>query len=123
MADTPAMPADIIVERSRSRGDLAAQYYLIRSEPAAALTEITRHTPDHLKYLNALVESGAVYLAGPVFSADGHSWHGGGLIVVAADSPQAARDIAAADPMHSSGVRTFTVEPWLINHAAADQQI
>jgi len=37
------------------------------------------------------------------------------VIVVRADSPQAARELLAQDPFHRHGLRTFRVMPWQLN--------
>jgi hypothetical protein len=37
------------------------------------------------------------------------------MVIIRADSLAHAREIAASDPMHVAGARSFTVRPWLLN--------
>jgi len=37
------------------------------------------------------------------------------MVIIRANSLVEAREIAGSDPMHSSGARSFTVRPWLLN--------
>ena len=55
------------------------------------------------------------FAAGPLQSEDGSRR---GLIVIRADSFDEARKIADADPMHSEGVRTYSVEQWTVNEGS-----
>lgn len=68
----------------------------------------------HLKYQLELEEKGIMFAAGPIINDDEKTWGGEGMIIIRAPSLSAAKSIAAADPMHASGARTFTVSPWLI---------
>ena len=43
---------------------------------------------------------------------------GSGLIIYRAESMEAARAIAEADPMHASGIRTYTLRKWLVNEGS-----
>ena len=45
-------------------------------------------------------------------------WRGEGMTVIRAESLDAARAIAAEDPMHVSGARAFEVRPWLVNEGS-----
>lgn len=62
-----------------------------------------------------LEREGVMFAAGPMWTDDEQSWEGEGLVVVRAESRQAAIAIAERDPMHVSGARSFRVRPWLIN--------
>ena len=37
------------------------------------------------------------------------------MVVVRADSLEQAEAIAAADPMHAAGARSYRVRPWIVN--------
>ena len=37
------------------------------------------------------------------------------MVIIRADSLEAAEEIAANDPMHESGARSYRVRPWLMN--------
>jgi hypothetical protein len=43
--------------------------------------------------------------------------------VLRAESVEAARTIAAADPMHSSGARIFQVVPWRLHEGSINARI
>ena len=38
-----------------------------------------------------------------------------GMVILRANSVEHAREIAAKEPMHVAGARTFHVRPWLMN--------
>ncbi|MFQ5911558.1 MAG: YciI family protein [Nitrospinota bacterium] len=40
------------------------------------------------------------------------------MVIIRAGSLAEAKEIAASDPMHKSGARSFTVRPWLMNEGA-----
>ena len=64
------------------------------------------HLPDHLRYLASLHEAGALVLSGPFTDRTG------GMIVVRAESLDAARAIAEADPLVASGVDRYDLREW-----------
>ena len=37
------------------------------------------------------------------------------MVIIRAGSLAEAKEIAASDPMHASGARSYTVRPWLVN--------
>ena len=45
------------------------------------------------------------------------------MVIIRAASLAEAREIAASDPMHSSGARSFTVRPWLMNEGTVTIKI
>jgi uncharacterized protein YciI len=53
--------------------------------------------------------------AGPMSDETGTQMQGMGLIIFRAASFEQAHEIAKADPMHSSGARTYTLRKWMIN--------
>jgi uncharacterized protein YciI len=53
--------------------------------------------------------------AGPMWNDAEDAWEGEGMVVVRAGSLTEAKALAASDPMHKAGARSFTVRPWLIN--------
>lgn len=117
--DDLPLAADIIA-KSRKRGNLAALFYLIHTKPAGPLESIFAHLEEHLRYHERLTDEGKVYRAGPLWAADGVHWAGEGMILVRVGSYEEARKIAEEDILHSSGARTYTITPWLINHAPND---
>lgn len=55
-----------------------------------------------------------IFVAGPLLT-DSLDYSGTGLIVFRAETQAEAAAIAASDPMHSSGARTFRIVPWRLN--------
>ena len=70
---------------------------------------------EHLQYQISLEQRGIMFGAGPFWTDDESEWKGEGMVVIRAQSLEAAKAIAAEDPMHASGARSFHVRPWLIN--------
>jgi uncharacterized protein len=70
-------------------------------------TELNRlHRPAHLEYLAGLKAEGKVWVSGPF--TDGH----GGMVIYEAPSLDAARALAEADPLVSTGARTLSLYAW-----------
>ena len=112
----PSVPVQGVIDNSREGGYLAHQYYIILSRPAGALEPVFEYLQPHLAYHEKLEADGIEIAAGPIWSADGKSWEGAGMIVVEAASVAEADALAAADPMHTSGARTYEISPWMVNH-------
>jgi uncharacterized protein len=62
----------------------------------------------HIEYLRKLDDDGKLVLAGPFEDFPG------GMVVVRAESSDAARRIAESDPFVVGGVRTFEVRTWIL---------
>lgn len=107
-----------IVELCRAKGFLAKPLFVVNTRPAAPMETILRHVDEHLAYQVELERQGIMFAAGPLFSQDGEQWSGEGLVIVRAADLEEARRIAARDPMHSSGARSYAVQPWLLNEGA-----
>ena len=45
------------------------------------------------------------------------------MVIIRADSLKAAQEIAAQDPMHQCGARSFKVRPWLLNEGTITIQL
>jgi len=69
----------------------------------------------HLEFQVKIEQDGIMFAAGPLWADDEETWEGEGMVVIRADNLKHAREIAASDPMHSSGAREFTVRSWLVN--------
>ena len=78
---------------------------------------------EHVAYQTTLERDGVMFAAGPLASEDLTEWLGEGLFMYRADSIDHARKIAEADPMHSSGARTFTVREWMVNEGTYSIQV
>ena len=86
--------------------------FLVHSRLAVKLEELNRFLNDHLHFTKSLAEQGILPISGPFFTEDGKN-SGNGFYVLRVDNIDEARRITAEDPLHKSGVRTHTVEPWL----------
>ena len=71
-----------------------------------------------------LEREGIMFAAGPLFEAeDAGLGERPGLIAIRADSLEEATAIADADPMHTSGTRTYTIRGWRINEGSINVTI
>mgnify|MGYP001829090438 CR=1 FL=1 len=103
---------------ARSRGALAFEVYVAESTAIVEPASLQETLPAHLDYQKSLEARGALVFAGPLSDTAGKGMSGGGLIVYRADSLEAARALAEADPMHRDGKRSFTLRRWLINEGS-----
>ena len=111
--DEPRVMADDV--RSACEGMLQLQLYAVFTRPANGMKPVMEMLEKHLDYQISMEKSGVLFAAGPFWTDDEQQWRGEGMVVIRAESLEAARAIAAEDPMHASGARTFEVRPWLIN--------
>lgn len=63
----------------------------------------------HVAWLRGLEQAGALVLAGPLVSRPG------GLVIVKAESLEAARSMAASDPFVQQGARRVDVVEWALS--------
>ncbi len=75
--------------------------FLCQDKPGALQVRLDTR-PDHLAYLNALNAEGKLAFAGPFLGDDGKPT--GSLVVVKAETIEAAREIAANDPYAKAGL-------------------
>ncbi|MEM7463932.1 MAG: YciI family protein [Pseudomonadota bacterium] len=109
----PNITKDDILEASK--GMLQKQLFVVFTTPTNGMGPVMANIEDHLKFQVDLEQRGIMFGAGPFWEDDEHTWNGEGMVIIRADDLEDARSIAAADPMHSSGARSFTVRPWLLN--------
>lgn len=103
---------------AKSRGALALELYVAVSTPAKAPADVKAALPDHLAYQATLERAGALAFAGPMSDESGEQMQGMGMMVYRAESFDAARALAEADPMHQSGARSFHLRRWMINEGS-----
>ena len=103
---------------AEERGSLAYELFVALSTPVLAPDEVKKQLPAHLHYQASLEQSGRLAFAGPLSDLSGEQMEGMGMIVYRAESLEAAKSIADADPMHSSGARTYTLRRWMINEGS-----
>jgi len=94
---------------------LQKQLYVVHTTPTNGLGPVMENIGAHLDFQVKIEQDGVMFAAGPFWADDEETWEGEGMVVLRADSLAHAREIAASDPMHASGARSFTVRPWLIN--------
>ncbi len=103
---------------AKDRGALALELYVAISTPAKGPEDVKAALPDHLAYQADLERAGHLAFAGPMSDETGEEMQGMGLIIYRAETLEAARALAAADPMHKTGARTFVLRRWMINEGS-----
>ncbi|MEM6383936.1 MAG: YciI family protein [Pseudomonadota bacterium] len=98
-----------------SKGMLQKQLFAVFTSPTNGMGPVMDNIEEHLKFQVELEQKGIMFGAGPFWADDETTWNGEGMVLIRADSLDHAREIAETDPMHSSGARSFTVRPWLLN--------
>ena len=101
---------------------LRKELYVIFSTPAVPREEIAPLMPDHLAHQVEIEREGILFGAGPMFE-EGADAPGRGMIIVRADSFDAARKIADSDPLHKAGLRTYTIERWMMNEGTVTVRV
>lgn len=113
MTDTIKVTKDQVLEASK--GMLQKQFYMVHSTPTNGLGPVMQNLPVHLEHQCEMERTGVMLAAGPHWTDDENEWLGEGTFVIRANSLAHAKEIAAKDPMHQAGARSFKVRPWLIN--------
>jgi hypothetical protein len=106
------------IDHVTAKGVLAKRLYVIFTTPVGGIETLASHLGAHLAYQKDLEARGITFGAGPFADDTETAWSGEGMIIVRAASLAEAVAIANADPMHSTGVRTFRVRPWLLNEGS-----
>lgn len=106
-----------------SEGMLQKQLYAVFTSPTNGMGPVMANIEEHLKFQVELERKGIMFGAGPFWADNEVDWNGEGMVVIRAGSLAEAREIAAQDPMHSSGARSFTVRPWLLNEGTLTVRI
>ena len=91
------------------------QLFVVFTTPTNGMGPVMENIEEHLQFQVNLEQRGIMFGAGPFWADDEHTWNGEGMVIIRAASLEHAKEIAATDPMHSSGARSFTVRPWLLN--------
>ena len=117
----PVITREDVLEASK--GMLQKQLYVYFTTPAGGMDPVMENLDTHLAFQVELERKGIMFGAGPHWSEDEKRWEGDGMVIIRAASLAEAREIAASDPMHSSGARSFTVRPWLMNEGTVTIKI
>ncbi len=99
----------------RENGQLALEVFACVTTPVEAGPPPQDVLAEHKAYIAGLETSGKVFLAGPLSNPEGTHMSGAGLIVFAAADMAEARALAAGDPMHRAGIRTYSLQAWRLN--------
>lgn len=99
-------------------GMLRKQFFVVFTTPVNGLGSVMENLEPHLKFQIELEEKGIMFGAGPFFTEDMKEWKGDGMVILRADSMAEADKIAASDPMHQSGARSYKIRPWLMNEGS-----
>lgn len=95
-------------------------YFVCFTEPAGtSLDDIRPHVPAHKEWIAEQERAGRLLVAGP-FLDEEFAYSGSGMLVIRAATAEEATKIMAADPMHTSGMRTFRIVPWQLNEGSID---
>lgn len=114
----PGVPPEIA---ERVSGFLNMELYVYETRVADAPELVVENLDAHLDYQVMLQEQGIMFGAGPLQEEGAPSFPPvAGMIIVRASSFDEARAIADADPMHSSGARTYTLRKWTLNEGSLD---
>lgn len=105
-------------ETSRARGSLAMEVFVCYTTPVQPGPPPADLLAAHLEYQKQIEAEGKLFLAGPLSDEAGEVMSGSGMMIYSVDTIADAIAVAEADPMHSNGVRTFTVQAWRLNEGA-----
>ena len=94
---------------------LRKQLYVIFTKPVNGMDPVMAVLEEHLKFQIDLEKRGIMFGAGPFWNDAEDAWEGEGMVIVRAGSLADAKALAASDPMHKAGARSYTVRPWLLN--------
>lgn len=94
---------------------LRKQLYVIFTKPTNGMEPVLANLEQHLTFQIDLEKRGIMFGAGPMWNDAEDAWEGEGMVIVRAASLDEAKAIAATDPMHKAGARSYTVRPWLLN--------
>ncbi len=96
-------------------GMLRKQLYAVFTRPTNGMAPVMAAIKEHLEFQIDLERRGIMFGAGPFWNEAEDAWEGEGMVIVRAASLTEAKAIAASDPMHKCGARSYTVRPWLLN--------
>lgn len=106
-----------------SKGMLQKQFYVVFSTPTDGIGPVMENLQTHLEHQCRIERDGILVAAGPHWTDDEKYWDGEGMFVIRAGSLVEARELAASDPMHQCGARSFVVRPWLVNEGSLQLRV
>lgn len=102
---------------------LKKRLYIIFTEPVEGAGDRGAVLPEHLEYQMSLEKDGILFAAGPFVDDETGKPQGPGMIVIRAETSEAAAAIADRDPFHAKGYRTYRVQPWQINEGGFNLRV
>lgn len=121
MSELQSIPAADILKACE--GMLRKQLYAVFTRPTKGLAPVMAVIKEHLAHQIELEKRGVLFGAGPFWNDAGDAWEGEGMFILRAASLAEAKEIAASDPMHTSGARSYTVRPWLLNEGSVTLRV
>jgi uncharacterized protein YciI len=109
--------SDGLIEKTPGSGGLHKELFVIFTTPIAPREEILKILPKHLERQVELERAGILFAAGPMFE-ENKEGAVRGMIIVRASSFEDARKIADGDPLHKAGLRTYSIDRWIINEGS-----
>jgi len=120
MSEPSVTKADIL---NACKDMLCKELYVVFTTPTNGLGPVMANLDKHLEFQIGLEKKGIMFGAGPFFADNEYDWNGEGMVIIRAESLKAAQEIAAQDPMHQCGARSFKVRPWLLNEGTITIQL
>lgn len=120
MTEPRVMKQDIL---NACKAMLRKSLYVVFTTPTQGLGPVLQNLEAHLTFQISLEQRGIMFGAGPFWDESETEWMGEGMVIIRAASLAEARAIAAEDPMHKSGARSFTVRPWLLNEGTVTVKV
>jgi uncharacterized protein YciI len=110
MTDNPA------TDHPMTANMLGKKVWVVITRAAKSQDDLMKALPDHLHHQIRMEKSGAMFAAGPLRPAGTEQPPGAlGMFILRAASEAEARKLADADPMHSTGARTYDLYEWTMN--------
>ena len=98
-----------------SQGTLQLGLYVVTAIPTGDLDPVVGQLDAHLAYAADLERRGILFGGGPLFYARDAEWEGEIMSLLKVEGLAEAQEVAAADPLATSGVSRHVVRPWLMN--------
>lgn len=116
----PSVPAAGV--KSQVGESLGLVLFVVSSR-AVDMDAVKSHLATHREYLRKLEDSDQLFAAGPLFTSDGESFEGDGMLIYRAENVAEASRLADDDPLHSSGARTYEIAPWMLSDGSLNVRV
>ena len=106
-----------------SKGMLQKHLYVVFTTPTDGMGPVMENLEAHLEHQVRMEKEGTYFGAGPFWADNEEDWEGDGMFIIRAENSTEAKKIADSDPMHSSGARSYTCRPWLLNEGTVTIEV